>query len=45
MFPAALQLRKRDGARPRVYRAPFDGLLFDVMLTIPVISAGHPRAR
>ena len=38
MFPAALQLRKRDGDRPRVYRAPFDGLLLDVMLTIPAIE-------
>ena len=38
MFPAFLQLRKRDGNRERVYRAPFDGLLLDVMLTIPAIE-------
>ena len=38
MFPAALQLRKRDGDRKRVYRAPFEGLLLDVMLTIPAIE-------
>ena len=38
MFPAFLQLRKRDGARERVYRAPFEGKLLDVMLTIPAIE-------
>ena len=38
MFPAALQLRRHDGARERVFRAPFDGLLFDVILTIPAIE-------
>ena len=38
MFPAFLQLRKRDGARERVYRAPFEGQVLDVMLTIPAIE-------
>lgn len=38
MFPAFLQLRKHDGARKRVYHAPFEGLLLDVMLTIPAIE-------
>jgi amino acid transporter len=38
MFPAFLQLRKHDGDRKRVYRAPFEGWVLDVMLTIPAIE-------
>ena len=38
MFPAALQLRKYDGERKRVFRAPFEGKLFDVMLIIPAVE-------
>jgi amino acid transporter len=34
MFPAALQLRRHDADRPRVYRAPFEGKLLDAMLII-----------
>ena len=38
MQQAFLKLRKHDGARERVYRAPFEGKLLDVMLTIPAIE-------
>ena len=38
MFPAFARLRRADAARPRVYRAPFEGTLMRVMLAIPAIE-------
>lgn len=37
MFPAFWRLRKYDN-RPRVFRAPFEGKLLAVVLTVPVIE-------
>lgn len=38
MFPAFWKLRKFDGDRPRVFRAPFEGKLLAVMLIIPAVE-------
>ncbi len=38
MFPAALMLRKHDGGRERVFRAPFEGGVLTLMLIIPAVE-------
>ena len=38
MFPAMFMLRKHDAGRERVFRAPFEGIVLDIMLILPAVE-------